>query len=291
MYRFIFILSALSLFTGCTSKTMEDNVADNSGEERSQYNEDVGYQSSNVPGEAQVGLSEENTDADRPATMGPADLLLKKALTAHGGERYIQAEYVFVFRKKDYRFKNDGNNYRYESSTQKDGSTIVDVLENGQFSRSIDGQLTRLTPKQIAAGTESLNSVIYFATLPAKLTDPAVNLEYAGPHIIKGQRYEALQVSFDEEGGGTDHDDNFRYWINEETGRIDYLAYDYTVNGGGVRFRSAYNPRVVNGILFQDYVNYKAPLGTDLSELPMLYASGKLEELSRIETEDVVSLN
>ncbi|PHI20567.1 hypothetical protein CEQ90_07395 [Lewinellaceae bacterium SD302] len=270
---------------------MKDNVADNTGEERSQNNEDDGYQSSSDPGEAPLTISRENTNDERPVMMGPADQLLKKALNAHGGERYFQAEYVFAFRKKDYRFKNDGKNYRYESTSQKDGSMIVDVLENGQFSRTIDGQATRLTPKQIAAGTESLNSVIYFATLPAKLTDPAVNLEHAGPHIIKGQRYETLQVSFDEEGGGNDHDDNFRYWINEETGRIDYLAYDYTVNGGGVRFRSAYNPRVVDGILFQDYVNYKAPLGTDLSELPMLYASGKLEELSRIETEDVVSLN
>lgn len=225
---------------------------------------------------------------EQPAS--PADQLLAKSLKAHGGDRYATAHYGFKFRKKAYTFNNDGSQFFYTATGEKDGKVIIDKLDNGELTRTTDGELTALTQKQIASATEAVNSVIYFATLPHKLLDGAVNLEKQTAITIKAKEYDVLKVHFDEEGGGTDHDDNFRYWINQETGRIDYLAYDYRVSGGGVRFRSAYNPRVVGGILFQDYVNYKAEVGTSLDDLPGLYEQGQLKELSRIETEEVVKL-
>ena len=66
--------------------------------------------------------------------------------------------------------------------------------------------------------------------------------------------------------------------------------YKRQVNGGGVRFRAAYNTRTVGGILFQDYVNYKAPVGTPLADLPVLYEKEELKKLSVIATESVVKL-
>ena len=132
--------------------------------------------------------------------------------------------------------------------------------------------------------------MVYFATLPHKLKDPAVNKSYKGTTTIKGKTYHVLQISFNEEGGGVDHEDIYHYWINTETNYIDYLAYNFIVNGGGVRFRSAYNPRTVDGIRFQDYVNYKAPKGTPLADLPGLLEKGELKQLSLIETEEVKNL-
>jgi hypothetical protein len=60
------------------------------------------------------------------------------------------------------------------------------------------------------------------------------------------------------------------------------------VNDGGVRFRAAFNTRVIDGITFQDYINYEAPLETPLTDLPKLYVQGKLKEVSIIRTENVV---
>jgi len=78
------------------------------------------------------------------------------------------------------------------------------------------------------------------------------------------------------------------YWINEETGIIDYLAYNYIVNGGGVRFREAINSRKINDIVFQDYINYKPESKeTPLNELDNLFENGQLKELSRIISEDI----
>ena len=217
-----------------------------------------------------------------------AERILAKTIAAHGGTLYETAHYQFTFRDKKYTFKNENGQYYYSVKSEKEGQVIFDKLDNTGFQRTVNGQTINLTPKDISKYETALNSVIYFATLPHKLQDEAVNVEYVGMNTIKNQTYQVLKVYFNEAGGGKDHDDEFRYWINQSTNRIDYLAYNYHVNEGGVRFRSAYNPRVVEGILFQDYVNYKAPYGTPLSELPAIFEKGDLKKLSVIETEEVI---
>ena len=72
---------------------------------------------------------------------------------------------------------------------------------------------------------------------------------------------------------------------------MDYLAYSYEVDGGGVRFREAYNTRKIGGVLFQDYVNYKHLKNTDVSTFDILFEKGELKELSRIELENVKNIN
>lgn len=227
---------------------------------------------------------------EQPRTLDPAIAMVRRTVASHGGMAYENAHYAFVFRDKTYTFQNDGNNYVYTVTYEKDGQKVVDRLDNGVISRTIEGKPTELSPKEAAVATEALNSVIYFATLPHKLSDAAVIAVVAGKEMVKERGYTMLKINFQQEGGGVDHEDNFMYWLNSTTGRVDYLAYDYKTNGGGVRFRSAYNPRVIDGILFQDYVNYKAPVGTPLSQLAKLYEAGELEELSRIETEDIRNL-
>jgi hypothetical protein len=239
--------------------------------------------------------SVETPPAPAPIAIGapeksPAELVLDQAIAAHSSGKYDEAHYQFVFREKTYTFHNDEGSYTYTLTHEKDGAAHFDQLVNGEFSRMIDGKAVSLTAKETASGTEGLNSVIYFATLPHKLSDPAVNLQHAGTNTIKGETYDVLEVNFNKEGGGVDHDDNFRYWINQATHRIDFLAYDYLTSGGGVRFRSAYNPRVVDGVLFQDYINYKAPTGTPLADLAAMFDKDELEELSVIATEEIVSI-
>jgi hypothetical protein len=227
---------------------------------------------------------------ETPKPLDKATMLVQETIKAHGGELYDQANYEFVFRDKKYSFKNNGSDYTYTVESTKDGSTTRDVLENGNFSRKVNNQSVTLSDKKRNSATGAVNSVIYFATLPHKLNDAAVNKKFVEETTIKGKKYDVLKVTFNEEGGGEDHEDEYHYWINQDTKKIDYLAYNYQVNGGGVRFRSAYNVRVVDGITFQDYINYKAEVGTPLKELPALYEKGSLKELSRIETEKVINL-
>lgn len=219
-----------------------------------------------------------------------SEKIINEAIEAHGGDLYASAHYAFIFRGRQFEFKNDGNNYEYTKTTKSGDSTTIDVLINGKPNRTINGKAIELTEKERTSGTSGINSVIYFATLPHKLNDKAVHSKYIESISIKDKNYDVIEITFDQAGGGEDHDDEYCYWINKETKKIDYLAYNYSVNDGGVRFRSAYNTRVVDGITFQDYVNYEAKVGTDLKDLPALYEAGKLKEISRIDTEKVVDL-
>ena len=234
---------------------------------------------------------DENTTSSTPVSLSKSEKILKKTITAHGGHLYETAQYAFVFRENTFQFKNDGSNYEYTKTYKKGNSEVKDVLKNGVFSRTINNTAVTLSEKDIASGSGAINSVIYFATLPYKLNDEAVNSKYIENISIKGENYDAIEVNFNQEGGGEDHDDEYYYWINAATKKIDYLAYNYSVNKGGVRFRAAYNKRVIDGITFQDYVNYEAPVGTALKDLPTLFEANQLKELSKIDTEDVVDLS
>jgi hypothetical protein len=223
--------------------------------------------------------------------VSKADRLIQDAIIAHGGDLYNQAHYKFSFRDKLYTFQNDNENYTYTSEYQTDRGWQIDELINGDFNRSLDDKQVVLSEEEGGKYGESLNSVIYFATLPLKLSDPSVNSEYIGITSIDSVNYETVMVTFSQVGGGQDFQDEYCYWINSETKRVDYLAYNYQVNGGGARFRSSYNTRDVDGIIFQDYINHTAELSTPLIDLPSLYEMDSLEEVSRIELVNVKSIN
>ncbi len=216
-----------------------------------------------------------------------AQEVVDKSIKVHGGKKYSKKDFQFDFRKKTCSYHNDGTLYEYRRHYTKDGNEIQDVLNNEGFIRSIDGIIQSLDDKQIRAGSNGVNSVIYFAMLPHFLNDKAVYKEYLGKTVIKNQEYHKVKVHFDEVNGGDDHDDIFVYWFNVKNYKLDYLAYSYEVNGGGVRFREAYNSRKVGGVIFQDYINYKGDKNIDVQEMDRLFLEGKLKELSRIELENV----
>ncbi|MEL6484145.1 MAG: DUF6503 family protein, partial [Bacteroidota bacterium] len=87
---------------------------------------------------------------------------------------------------------------------------------------------------------------------------------------------------------GDDFEDTYIYWFNTETYLPDYLAYDFHVNGGGQRFREAYNERYVEGIRFVDYNNFK-PKQKDakVEDLGKAFEKNELELLSKIVLENV----
>ena len=78
------------------------------------------------------------------------------------------------------------------------------------------------------------------------------------------------------------------YWVHSENYTVDYLAYSYATDGGGIRFREAYNPRKVNGIRFVDYRNYKPnTLTVALEDLDDWFQADSLQLLSTIENTSI----
>lgn len=217
-----------------------------------------------------------------------AQLLVDKAIENACNGNCEQAQIDFTFRDRCYVSKRKGGKFQLERITADSTGVTHDILNNSEFKRYINDQLVDLSDSLKIEFSNSVNSVHYFAQLPFGLNAPAVKKELVGEDTINGDQYYELLVTFSEEGGGTDFEDQFVYWIHKENYKVDYLAYSYATNGGGIRFREAYNERIVEGIRFVDYNNYK-PEGLDvqLTQLDNLFQEGKLQLLSKIETESV----
>lgn len=221
-----------------------------------------------------------------------ADKLIQSAIEYHGGEAYESLNLKFQFRDKFYALRHAGGSFRYERIFKDStGSEINDILDNNGFKRLIEGEKVELSAEDSTAYANSVNSVHYFALLPYNLKDEAVLAHNKEDVLIKGKPYKSIEVKFKKEGGGTDYEDVFMFWFNTNTYEMDYFAYSYETEGGGVRFRESINKEKVEGVIFQDYNNYKAEKGTDLASLPAMFEKGELELLSKIDLEfDVEAL-
>lgn len=215
-----------------------------------------------------------------------AQEIIDKTIETAGGDRYKRASITFRFREHLYKSRRRSGEFQLERILEDSAGVTRDVLNNTGFRRYFNDSLMNVPDSMVVRYTSSVNSVHYFAHLPYALNDRAVNKEMVGETTILGQAYYKLKVTFQQEGGGADHHDEFLYWIHKEKFTIDYLAYKFLVNDGGIRFRVAYNSRYIEGIRFVDYENYTIDdFRTKLSNLDDLYLKGELIRLSTIETE------
>ncbi|WP_037322310.1 DUF6503 family protein [Salegentibacter sp. Hel_I_6] len=218
-----------------------------------------------------------------------AQQIIDKAIEKAGGDRYKNAEITFDFRKGTYRSNREGGKFELERIlADSTGTQYRDVVNNTGFTRYYKDTVVQLSDSMKNVYSNSVNSVHYFVQLPFGLNDDAVNKELIGKDTINDKEYYEIKVSFDVEGGGTDYEDVYMYWIDTQDYSLDYLAYSFKVNEGGLRFRKAYNPRTIEGIRFVDYENYKTDdLDTPLRELDDLYEARQLELLSKIENKNI----
>lgn len=214
--------------------------------------------------------------------------IIDKAVEVAGGDKFTKSTIEFDFRDRHYITRRKGGTFSHERVFKTSTDTVHDYLTNDGFHREINGEKVTTPDSMAVKYARSVNSTIYFALLPYGLNDPAVKKKLLGKTTIDGQPYYSIEITFEQEGGGEDFNDIFLYWIHEKNFTMDYMAYLYFTDGGGLRFRKAYNPRKVNGFLFQDYINYKSnDDSATIEQLEALYKQERLEELSRIELKNI----
>ena len=214
--------------------------------------------------------------------------LIHKSIQAHGSPFLDQSTMEFKFRETQYKATRDKGMFQYSREFIQDSLRIKDVLSNNKKERYINDSLITVADSLLNGYASSLNSVVYFAQLPYSLDGDAIISKKIGIDTILNNKYYEVKVTFKEEGGGEDHDDVFVYWINKDNYLIDYLAYSYCEEECGYRFRESVNRRTVNGVIIQDYKNYKAvKTNPDLLQLDDLFEKGQLELVSEIKTEQV----
>lgn len=246
--------------------------------------------------ESGASVVEEKTEMtldQEPETTRQARAIITEAIVASGLENMDEAAYSFGFRDKTYRYQQTAGKYTYERwwTDTTTNAVIRDVLDNDGFVRYTDGEVTQLTDKKRKAYSNSVNSVIYFAFLPAVLEDPAVIPTYLGQDTIKGEVLDQIEVVFTKENGGDDAGDEFRYWFTPKTRQLKYLAY-VEPGGKSPRLRQATNERTVAGIVVRDYDNYRTPKNapSSVGVLADAFNRGELELLSEIDLFDIRKL-
>jgi len=223
---------------------------------------------------------------EHPKPLTAQDIV-DRAIEASGGERYTTSQIAFDFRDYHYEMKPSGQGRILKRSHEVDSGKVTDILQGKRFQRLLNGSPVKVPDSMAIKYSNSINSVHYFAYLPYGLNDPAVNKELLGEAHIGEQSYYKMRITFDRHGGGKDYKDVYIYWFNKKTFVPDYLAYLYHVDGGGLRFRKAYNERQVGGIRFVDYKNYQADTLLPPVSLDSLYQAGKLELLSDIRLRNI----
>lgn len=223
---------------------------------------------------------------ETPENRLTAKQIIDKAIEVSGDDLYEKSTIEFNFRDKSYVSENSGSILKriFESESRQ----YTDVKNKNSFKRYIDNLQIEITDSLATVYSNSVNSVHYFAQLPYHLNDAAVVSKLLDEDQIKGKNYYVVQVTFEKANGGDDYSDTYLYWINKQTFKPDYLAYDFHTDGGGVRFRAAYNERYINGIRFVDYKNYKPKNNkVPLSKVVALFKTDQLEFLSDIQLENI----
>ena len=214
--------------------------------------------------------------------------IINKSIKAHGWDQ-DNFSIVFDFRDYQYELKRKNKFYSFQRTTKKEGNVVKDLMSSKKkLMRFINDKSVELSDSVTNAFSNSLNSVMYFFQLPRPLNDQAVVNKYLGLTKIFNKRYWTIKVTFKENGGGKDYQDEFRYWININNRQIDYLAYNYLTEGGGTRFRQAVNKQLNKGFIFQDYINFKPNVKfVSLDSLPILFEAGNLIKVSNIKNKNI----
>lgn len=226
---------------------------------------------------------------------GPAEDLpiVEKAIAFHGGDRFEASETSFVIASKSGAFRvevrRDGGLYRH---------TVVADTSDGERRVTVTNDAVEVTmagePRPVPAGEEQrwrdhVSARIWFPFLPYGLLSDGVYLHDRGlvewPAEEGGTRtLHEVKVTF-QPGSSTDADDEYRFWFDPETGRLEQLAYSFA---GGLRFREAKNFRSVGGLLFSDQEN----LGLDeegrrVDEITPELVETEMEHVSTIELREI----
>lgn len=217
-----------------------------------------------------------------------AEEIVDQSIIYHGGDKFNNTAISFRFRDKSYFMKHSFGAFDYRRIFKDSSKNIMDRFTNNSFERSINGKVITLADSMAFKYKNSVNSVIYFASLPFRLKDEAVNLKRLDDVEINGESFYKIYVTFRPENGGKDFEDEFCYWFRKSNFALDYMAYSFLTDGGGARFRVRTKTQTIKGIRFLNYDNYShIENSMEIASFDKLYGSEKLVKLSEINLENI----
>jgi len=240
---------------------------------------------------ALAGLAAATAAAARSAPPAERLAIVDRAIEHHGGDLYRSSRtelrlcsasgcYELVAERRGGLF-----DYRVTGSVSAGRRSVR--WTNDRLEVTLDGRPLDPSPSEAAALRDWLMARIYFCFLPYKLNDPGVLKQDLGLERWGERQLRRVKVTF-EPGSSAGADDEFVYWLDPESGRVELYAYSFRQGGGGLRLRRGRNYRRVGGLLFFDQEN----LGIDgpglgVDAIDQAWAERNLQWVSDVELRDV----
>lgn len=206
--------------------------------------------------------------AAAPSTHLP---IVERAVAFHGGDLYEATETTLTITSSggsyDLRVRRNGGLYEIEvAGTTADGTSRRAVMTNDSVREWRDGEELPLPGAEDARARRFVQARVWYPFLPYGLLGDAVRHEDQGPEVWGERTLHRVKVTF-EPVPGEKPSDEYAFWLDPETGRVEQYAYAYDLGTpeAGLRFRIARAHRRVGGLLFYDVDNRGLDGDPDLS--------------------------
>ncbi len=188
--------------------------------------------------------------------------VIDRAIAEHGGALYeasrTRLRLCSLSGCSDLDVRMDHGAYDYRVvGAYRDRERRVRVT-NATVEHWLDGERQPVgDPEQEQSLRDWVMARVYFCFLPYRLNDPGVYKQDLGIESWKGRELHKVKVTF-AAGSSSDAQDEYLFWLDPESGRVEQFAYSYERGDPGLRFRRGFNYRRVGGILFFDQENLGA---------------------------------
>lgn len=211
----------------------------------------------------------------------PAQALIDRAIEYHGGSLYEKTETSMVITSKSGSFrlisKTAGGLFDHRVERVRNGRNQIVRLTNDTVEIIADGETDYYDGEIAEKLKDFVWERVYFPFLPYRLNDPGVIKTDLGEESWDGKLLRKVKVTF--EGG---HGDEYIYWFDPKTARLEQFAYSYEIHGGGLRLRKAFNHRSVDGIVFFDSKNLGVSGRHDIEVVTPEWAEAELSLISTV---------
>lgn len=230
------------------------------------------------------------------AQTDPAQEIVDRSIAHHGGDLYESSRTRLTVTSRSGSFdvvsEVRGGDFDHTVMwTDRDDRARKVRVTNDTVEQWTDGEKVPVPEDEEQRLRDFVNARIYFPFLPYRLNDSSVRKTDLGTETWDGRKLHKVKVTF-ESGTSTDADDEYLYWFDPDTGRVEQFAYSFHTGDGGLRLRKAYDHRRVGGILFFDSENWGVNGKTDVLDVTPEFSASEMEkisdvELSGIEVEEV----
>jgi len=184
--------------------------------------------------------------------------IVDRAIEFHGGTRYERSDTNLRMCSKsgcyEIRARVDEGQFLYDVAAIGRSNERRVVWTNDSLDLLVGGVSRAVEANRVQALRDWAMARVYFCFLPFRLNDESVLKEDLGLETWGGRNLHKVKVTF-EAGSSSGADDEYLYWFEPESGRLQQFAYSFSGDPGGLRFRRATRFRRVGDILFFDQEN------------------------------------